>query len=303
MQKRLVIVQKFLLNVLVKNLYMKDIKTLLEQAAIQFALLSKTPRLDAELLLCHILKKDRVYLFSHPEKILSRDEHQQWKNLLEQRCLQVPIAYLVGQKSFWDLDLLVNEHTLIPRPETELLVELALGRGDPPVVARHDVVNVLDLGTGSGAIALAIAKEKPDWKITAVDFSLEALKIAKINAEKNNIHNVDFFQSDWFSEVKNKFDIIVSNPPYLAENDPHLLTEEIRHEPRSALVANQNGLEDIEKIIADARQHLKLEGRLLFEHGCEQGATVRGLFSLYGYHSVKTFTDLAGLERVTLGVI
>ena len=280
---------------------MKNIKTLLEQAAAQLALSSKTPRLDAELLLCHVLKKERAYIFSHPERTLSSDEYQQWQNLFVQRCLQVPIAYLLGEKSFWNLDLQVNEHTLIPRPETELLVELALGRGDPSVLARHDVVNVLDLGTGSGAIALAIAKEKPDWKISAIDFSCEALEVAKINAEKNNIHNVEFFQSDWFSKVNNKFDIIVSNPPYLDENDPHLLAEEIRHEPRSALVADKNGLADIEKIIAGARHYLKPEGQLLLEHGCEQGESIRDLFLFYGYCFIKTFTDLAGLERVTCG--
>ncbi len=277
---------------------MNSVKILLEQAAARFVSLSKTPRLDAELLLCHVLKKNRTYLFAYPEKTLSPGEYQQWQDLLAQRCLQIPVAYLLGEKSFWDLDLMVNEHTLIPRPETELLVELALAscRGE------WRSPSCLDLGTGSGAIALAIAKEKPDWKISAVDFSYAALEVAKINAEKNNIHNVDFFQSDWFSEVRGKFDIIVSNPPYLDGSDPYLLTEEIRHEPRSALVADKNGLADIEKIMADARHYLKPEGMLLFEHGCEQGGAVRELFSLYGYKFVKTLTDLAGLERVTQGV-
>lgn len=277
------------------------VKDALDQAGAQLLISSKTPRLDAELLLCHVLKKNRIFLFSHPEKVLSEAECQQWQTLLEKRLLQIPVAYLMGQKSFWDLDLIVNEHTLIPRPETELLVELALGRGCR-LFARDDVVNVLDLGTGSGAIALALAHEQPHWKISAVDFSLEALNVAKINAEKNNIHNVDFFQSDWFSEVKDKFDIIVSNPPYLDDNDSHLLTEDIRHEPRSALVANKNGLEDIEKITADARSYLKSGGQLLLEHGCEQGESVRELFLNHGYESVKTSTDLAGLERVTTGL-
>ena len=323
---------------------MKNIKTLLEEAALQFSVLSKTPRLDAELLLCHVLKKDRTYVFSHPEKTLSFDEYQQWQDLLEKRCLQMPIAYLIGQKSFWDLDLTVNEHTLIPRPETELLVEIVLEKFfdselDPAVEAAgrqvaveaagrrdHKRVEMLDLGTGSGAIALALAHERPHWKISAVDFSQEALKIAKINAEKNNIHNVEFFHSDWFSiflpfrrpaaptptsrrpaastagsSSSFKWDIIVSNPPYLDENDSHLLTEEIRHEPRSALVAKNNGLEDIEKIIKESRQHLKCDGMLFIEHGCDQGESVRKLFSLCEYNSIETVTDLAGLERVTLG--
>ncbi|MES2204244.1 MAG: peptide chain release factor N(5)-glutamine methyltransferase [Pseudomonadota bacterium] len=279
------------------------IDLLLHHATACLTEVSETARLDAEVLMCYVLKKDRAYLFAYPEKNISLDEYQQWQDLLAQRCLQVPIAYLVGEKSFWNLDLQVNEHTLIPRPETELLVELVLGRGDPFVVARHDIVRVLDLGTGSGAIALAIAKEKSNWKISAVDFSEAALKIARINAEKNNIHNVEFFQSNWFSKVQNTFDIVVSNPPYLDENDPHLLTEEIRHEPRSALVASKDGLADIENIIRDARDYLKADGYLLIEHGCTQGKKVRELFMLYNYQSVTTAQDLAGLDRVTYGVI
>jgi len=274
---------------------MKNIKILIEQATAQLASLSKTPFLDAELLLAHVLKKNRTYLFSHSEKVLSSDEYEHWQYLIAQRCLQVPVAYLTGEKSFWNLDLMVNEHTLIPRPETELLVEIILEK-----FGQNKNIELLDLGTGSGAIALAIAKEKPHWKISAVDFSADALKVAKMNAEKNNIHNVEFFQSDWFFSIKNKFDIIVSNPPYLDEHDPHLLTEEIRHEPRSALVANKKGLADIETIVDEARFYLKSGGALLVEHGCEQGETVRDLFAFYGYEEIETLLDLAGLERVTL---
>lgn len=295
------------------------IKTLLEEASKQFSILSKTPRLDAELLLCHVLKKERLYLFSYPEKIVSDAEYQQWQMLVEKRLLQIPVAYLIGQKSFWNLELRVNEHTLIPRPETELLVEIVLekfsvlkldaaGRRDKWSAAGrrgNEVVTILDLGAGSGAIALALGKENPHWQITAVDFSYEALKIAKLNAEQNNINNVEFIQSDWFSALSSNqcWDLIVSNPPYLDENDPHLLNEEIRHEPRSALVAKKNGLSDIEKIMIEARSYLKPEGALLFEHGCAQGGAVRELFSLYGYQSVVTLTDLAGLERVTQAVV
>lgn len=277
---------------------MKNIKTLLEEVTAQLASLSKTPRLDAELLLAHVLKKNRTYLFSHPEKILSYDEYEDWQCLMAQRCLQVPVAYLTGEKSFWNLDLAVNEYTLIPRPETELLIEIILEK-----FGHNKNIELLDLGTGSGAIALAIAKEKPHWKISAVDFSANALKVAKTNAERNNIHNVEFFQSDWFSQIKNKFDIIASNPPYLDEHDPHLLTEEIRHEPRTALVANKKGLADIETIADQARFYLKSGGALLIEHGCTQGEMVRQLFLKSSYLSVKTLTDLAGLERVGFGTI
>jgi len=275
---------------------MKNIKTLLEQAPL-LLIASQTPRLDVELLLCYVLKKNRTCLFTHPEIELSINEHQQFEDLLSKRALQIPVAYLTGQKEFWSLDLKVNEHTLIPRPETELLVEIIVGAGLAPDLA------VLDLGTGSGAIALALARERPRWKISAVDYSLEALKIAKENAVKNNIDNVDFFQSDWFSvfSTSEKWDVIVSNPPYLDQDDQHLLTGEIRHEPKSALVAHKNGLADFEKIIINAKNHLKSGGWLLFEHGCEQGEAVKKILALYGYQSVKTFTDMAGLERVTCG--
>lgn len=280
---------------------MKDtsIKKLLNDAKTILSDYSATPSLDAELLLCHLLKKNRIYLYSHPEKNLSDQEYQHWQELLEKRLQQIPIAYLTGQKYFWNLDLHVNEYTLIPRPETELLVELVLSscRGE-----WHSP-SCLDLGTGSGAIALAIAKEKPQWRITAVDISLEALKIAQKNANKNNIDNVMFIQSNWFSSLSNKFEIIVSNPPYIDANDPHLLREEIRYEPRGALVANNNGFADIENIIAKARNYLQSNGQLFVEHGYEQGARVRDLFAHYGYQSIKTFQDLAGLERITCGIV
>lgn len=277
---------------------MNKIHRLIELASVRFSLISKTPRLDAELLLCHVLKKERAYLFAYPEKELSSEEQKQWFFLVEQRCLRVPVAYLTGRKSFWNLELQVNEHTLIPRSETELLVEIILEK-----FSSDNAIELLDLGTGSGAIALALAKEKPDWKIFAVDSSPEALKTAKVNAEKNHIQNVEFFQSDWFSAFPShqRWHIIVSNPPYLDENDPHLSTEEICHEPRTALVAKRNGLEDIEEIIRSSRHHLTSGGWVFLEHGFEQGAAVRQLFLHSGYDSVNTLKDIAGLERVTYG--
>lgn len=272
---------------------------LLRDAAAQFATVSPTPRLDAELLLSYVLGKDRLYLFSHPEVVLTKIEYQQWQIFIEKRQKKIPIAYLLGQKEFWNLRLEVNEHTLIPRPETEMLVELVLKYCE----GGHEKLPLqcLDLGTGSGAIALALAKEKSNWKITATDISQEALNVAKRNAHNNNIDNVCFIQSDWFSSIENKFDIIVSNPPYLTEDDVHLLTEEICHEPRSALVATNNGLADIEKIIQEARDYLNADGYLFLEHGCDQGAAVREVFSCYQYQWAATFQDLSKRDRVTVG--
>lgn len=278
---------------------MKDtsIKKLLNDAKMILSNCSTTPSLDAELLLAYLLEKDRTYLFSHPEKILSHDEYQNYQQLLEKRSQQVPIAYLIGKKSFWNLDLHVNEYTLIPRPETELLVELALSSCG----GEWRSLSCLDLGTGSGAIALAIAKEKPQWKITAVDISVEALKVAEKNAKQNNVDNVMFMQSHWFSSLTAKFDVILSNPPYLDAHDPHLLREEIRYEPRGALVANDHGFADIENIIFNACNYLQPNGQVFIEHGYEQGSRVRELFTYYGYQSIKTFQDLAGLERISCG--
>ncbi len=281
-----------------------SIKNLLNQATFVLRNNSTTPHLDAELLLCHVLQQDRTYLFSHHDLVLTQTQHQQWQRLIAKRQQQIPIAYLLGQKEFWNLQLQVNEHTLIPRPETELLVELILSlcRGEyfsSALATRLELVRCLDLGTGSGAIALALAKEHPHWHITATDISLQALRVAQSNAEKNSIHNVTFVHSDWLSNVHGKFDIIVSNPPYLDKQDPHLIYEEIRYEPRSALVADNNGLADIEKIIADARDYLKSGGYLLIEHGCAQGGSLKALFESYNYASIETVQDLQGLDRVT----
>lgn len=272
-----------------------QIKNLLYSAAHQLSTASKTPRLDAELLLAHVLNKDRVYLFSYPENFINPEEYQIWKNLLAKRQQKIPMAYLLGQKEFWGMSLEVNSKVLIPRPETEHLVELVLDH------THHHPLSVLDLGTGSGAVALAIAKERKNCSITAVDRSMDALKTAKRNAEKYRLQNIVFLLSDWFSELSSQmFDIIVSNPPYLGPEDVHLWTEEIYHEPREALVSLDHGLADIKTIIVRSRDHLNPNGYLFIEHGWQQGEQVRKLLDSYQYIDSQTFRDLSNIDRVTM---
>lgn len=281
-----------------------NIKNLLIEAKAFLKDSSNTASLDAELLLSYLLNKPREYLFSHSEENLSDAFCEKWNQWLSKRKQGIPIAYLLGQKEFWGLMLHVNEHTLIPRPETELLVELILNDREK----GEACLTCLDLGTGSGAIALALAKEKPNWNIVAVDISPQALNTAKNNAKKQGLDSIVFIESDWFSnldlnEWAGKFHIIVSNPPYLDHLDPHLLTEEIRYEPRQALIANKSGLGDIEKIIKQAPFYLKPKGYLFIEHGSNQGEAVRSLFISQGYHEVASVCDLAGLERVSYAQI
>jgi len=259
---------------------------------------SDSAKLDAQILLTFVLGKERSYLLTWPERVLDKSDEQQYLTLLNRRLIGEPIAYIVGVKEFWSLPLKVSTATLIPRPDTEILVELVLDN-----FAEVNKLHCLDLGTGTGAIALALASEKPSWKIDAIDFSLDAVKLAQQNAQDLGLTQVDIFQSDWFSAVSTdndkKLDVIVSNPPYIDILDENLSQGDVRFEPKSALVANEQGLADIRHIAKEALKYLSDQGSIFFEHGFEQGVAVRNILTSFGYAHVQTVKDLNGHDRVT----
>ncbi|MBF4179404.1 peptide chain release factor N(5)-glutamine methyltransferase [Lelliottia nimipressuralis] len=257
---------------------------------------SESPRRDAEILLEHVTGKARTYLLAFGETLLTPEQEAQLAALLARRKTGEPVAHLTGEREFWSLPLYVSAATLIPRPDTECLVEQALARlPDGPC-------RILDLGTGTGAIALALASERPDCQVTAVDVMPDAVALAQRNLARLGFSNVQINQSSWFSALaQHAFEMIVSNPPYIDEHDPHLSQGDVRFEPLTALVAANDGLADIEHIITTAREHLVPGGWLLLEHGWTQGAAVRALFSAAGYASVETCRDYGGNERLTLG--
>src|SRR6187431_3266858 len=257
------------------------------QLARELESVSDSARLDIELLLCHILQKNRTYLFTWSDKTLSPEQYEQFIHFFNRRKSGEPIAHILGQREFWSLPLSVNNSTLIPRPDTELLVELVLE------LFANDSVQLkrtcLDLGTGTGAIVLAIASEKPDWQLVGVDKSADAVALAEQNRAQLNFAHVQIKQSDWFTAiVKQQFDVIVSNPPYIDPQDPHLQQGDVRFEPRSALIADNKGLADIELIIQQSWNYLCAQGWLLLEHGYDQGQAVRTLLTARGYKQVET---------------
>lgn len=257
---------------------------------------SPSPRLDAELLLAAALGKPRSFLHTWPERVVSGEAAERYASYLERRRQGEPVAYILGHQGFWSLDLEVAPHTLIPRPDTELLVETALALVTLPQA------RVLDLGTGTGAIALALACERLGWQVTGVDRISEAVALAERNRERLGLGNAAFRESHWFSVLgAERYDLIVSNPPYIAAQDPHLAQGDVRFEPSSALVAGADGLDDIRLIVSQAPAHLNAGGWLLLEHGYDQAAAVRELLAREGFEAVESRRDLGGHERISLG--
>jgi release factor glutamine methyltransferase len=269
------------------------------QQALQLGLIklhdTDSPEVDSQYLLCHVLDCELSYLRIWPEKLLTPEQQSQFENLLAQRQKGIPVAHLIGSRGFWTLDLNVNKHTLIPRPDTELLVERALKHFESGM-------QIVDLGTGSGAVALAMASERSDVKVFASDYSLQALEVAVSNAQKYHLDNVFFWQGSWLNAIAHQsVDIVVSNPPYIEQTDPHLHIGDVRFEPIAALAAGDDGLDDIRQIIVDACQVLKRGGWLLLEHGYQQASDVAQLFKEAGFSFIHTYQDFGGNDRVTEG--
>jgi release factor glutamine methyltransferase len=312
----------------------QTIRTILKQAQVEITAALELPvneaRLEAQILLQECLKVNRAWLLAHENDTLVADTHALYQALLNRRLEGEPVAYILGQREFYGLQFKVTPDTLIPRPDTETLVETALQKISPiPIfprkrgkaefrgtaeressnlikpdsgLHRNDGPRVLDLGTGTGAIAIAIAKHCPHAQVIAVDESPAALEVAEENARNLDIRNVQFVLSNWFGALEGQtFDVIVSNPPYVAENDPHLNQGDLRFEPLSALAAGQDGLDDFRHIISHARQYLAPQGWLMLEHGYDQAVEVAGLLEAAGFGSISSVADLQGVLRVTAG--
>ena len=274
-----------------------EIQKALSQAASQLDPVSSSPALDAEVLLSHVMAKHRAHLRARPEEQLSKEQKRAFEELVARRRSGVPIAYITGCREFWSLEFHVTPDTLIPRPETELVVELALLR--LPAECTH---RVADLGTGSGAIALAVAHERPGCTVIATDACPAALSIARWNAARLKVTNVEFHRGDWYQAVDNqRFHVLCSNPPYVREGDPHLTRGDLPHEPEAALVAGESGMEALQHIINDAQRHLHPGGWLILEHGYDQADEVTHRLRQKGFEDIESHSDIAGQARVAVG--
>ena len=263
-------------------------------AAARLTRVSDNPRLDAQFLVCHACDIEPAGLFAHPETPLSRSEESRFRSCCSNRRLGMPLAHISGKREFWSLEFIVNEHVLIPRPETELLVETAL-----QCIAEKGNAKILDLGTGCGAIAVALARERSDCTVVAADISAPALKVAHMNAKRHGA-DILFIHGDWYENMgRHRFDVIVSNPPYIAAEDPDLDTHVAQFEPALALISGETGLEALERIIGQADRYLAPRGHIVLEHGFGQGPETRRLLQQHGFVQVRTCQDLAGQDRVS----
>jgi release factor glutamine methyltransferase len=278
------------------------VRLLLQTASLRLSAVAteefaESPRREAELLLCHVLGVGRAWLFAHDDAFIDPAQRERFEALLSRRAAGEPLAYLTGEREFFGLRFGVGPGVLIPRHDTEVLVEQALAR-----LPRAPGLEVLDLGTGSGAVALSLAHERPELSVTAVDASAAALTIARSNAQRLRLPRVEFLEGDWFAPVAGRrFDLVVSNPPYIEDADPHLQQGDLRFEPRSALASGADGLDDIRRIVEAAKAHLKPGGSLLLEHGHRQGGAVRALLVDAGFGDVETTQDLERRDRVSAG--
>jgi len=274
-----------------------NIQQALQQASKQLADYSPSAMLDAQVLLSHVLQCNSAHLAAWPEKTLSETQLTDFQQLVEQRQQGLPVAHLTGSREFWSLDFSVDNSTLIPRPETETLVEYLLQN-----FADRKELALLDMGTGTGAIAISIASEKPEWNIVASDISEDALELARQNCNIHKTNNVTLVHSDWFQGIgQEHFDIIISNPPYIAGDDPHLSQGDVRFEPKSALTSGDTGMDDIEHLCTHAKAYLLKDGCLIVEHGYNQKQIVAECFAKNDYTNITQQKDLSGHTRMTAG--
>lgn len=274
---------------------MATVGELLAGAARRLASVSQSPRLDAELLLARVLERDRTWLFTWPDKTASAEQQAAFRALIDARAEGKPVAWLLGEREFHGHLFRVTPDTLIPRPDTELLVDLALR------LLPGSAQTLADLGTGSGAVGISLALARPQWSLLLTDIDAATLDVARDNATRLQAGNCDFLLSDWLEQVPAGLDAVVSNPPYVADGDPHLEQGDVRFEPRRALTAGADGLDAVRAILTGAVQRLRPDGLLALEHGYDQGASVRTLFLEAGFTDVATEKDLAGQDRVTHG--
>ena len=277
---------------------MSTIKRALAEAQNQLSSLADiSAKLESEILLAYVIQKPRSYLYTWPELALESHQLTQFQSLIERRSFGEPVAYITGQREFWGLPLKVSPATLIPRPETERLVEIALQH-----IPENEPWQIADLGTGRGALALAIASERPRCQVIATDISGDALRIAEQNRDNLQLGKVRFVQGRWFEPLSDiRFNLVVSNPPYVAEKDPHLLEGDLRFEPQQALSSGPDGLDAIREILGTAKTHIKPGAWLILEHGYDQGNGVIALFEQHGFDHIICYPDYAERERATAG--